>query len=181
MPIRLPLCCLSDPQSRLCEHLGQRDQLGRPLTCVGRGPGTGRSQKRPCPWLLRVEARSSQGGGPGLAGAQRRNEACCGDNSYLSAQGDYLMGYLIKGKKVLWAGPMASRKGGIYSVWTTFYKITTMMDSLRPTPRLSLPGGGSSGWVSFRGAGPPSRHGKSSGGGVPWRREPHLGMRHQTN
>lgn len=69
-----------------------------------------------------VEARSSQSGGLQVLGAQPRNEACCCSISCLPVLGGYLMGYLIKGKKVLWAGPMTSRKGGIYSVLTTFYK-----------------------------------------------------------
>lgn len=71
-----------------------------------------------------------------------RNEVCCCGTSFLPVPGDYLMGYLIKGKKVLWAGPMASRKGGIHSVVTTFYKNTKVMGSLRPRPRADLPGGG---------------------------------------
>lgn len=55
------------------------------------------------------------------------------------------MGYLIKGKKVLWAGPMASRKGDIYSVRTTFYKTTKVRGPLRPRSGAGLPGGGSPG------------------------------------
>lgn len=118
-----------------------------------------------------VEA-SSPGWRPGAVGAQRRQGARCWDASRLSAPGGYLMGYLINGKEVLWAGPVASRKGGIYSVRTTFYKNTNVMGPLRPRPRAGLPGGGLSG----AGGGPPEKGCSSQRAweeqwwGVPWRR-----------
>lgn len=93
------------------------------------------------------------------------------------------MGYLIKGKKVLWAGPMASRKGGIYSVLTTFYKNRKAMSPPRPRPRADLPRGWVvwSEWVLFReGLLLPAGMGKAVVRGAPWRREPHLGKRFQT-
>lgn len=62
-----------------------------------------------------------------------------------SVLGDYLTGYLIKGTKESWAGPVASRKGGICSVRTTFYEITKVRGPLRPRSRAGLPGGGSPG------------------------------------
>lgn len=98
-----------------------------------------------------MEARSRQSGGPRVLGSQARNEPCC-SISCLPVLGDYLMGYLIKGKKVLWAGLIASRKGGIYSVLTTFYKNREVMGPRRPRPRADLPGGRVvwSGWMPFR-------------------------------
>lgn len=51
------------------------------------------------------------------------------------------MGYLIKGKKVLWAGPTASRRGGTGNVLTTFYKNREVMLPPRPRPSAGPPGG----------------------------------------